>query len=87
MPKCNVCGVDMAADWPSGVCSQVCLDKGQGFGPKPDLLRRAVSIIENSDDAEEHAGWLEEAKAALGEETDRQSRTLNNPPQDEGDKP
>lgn len=29
--RCNVCHVAMANDYPSGVCSQSCLERGQGF--------------------------------------------------------
>jgi len=32
-----------------------------------ELLEAAVVIIENSDEAEEHADWLKEARAKLAE--------------------
>jgi hypothetical protein len=34
---CAVCGVEMGWDKPSGVCSQACLEKGQGFAPNAKL--------------------------------------------------
>jgi hypothetical protein len=36
---CNVCGKDIGMPAPSGVCSEACLRKGQGFAPAVDTVK------------------------------------------------
>lgn len=42
--KCTVCGTDLGWDRPSGVCSQVCLDKGHRDGLQ--LIADAAQVVE-----------------------------------------
>ena len=53
--RCAVCGVRMPVDWPSGVCSVACLNRGQGFDPAPVLAEGDVDH-----DAEDRRACQEE---------------------------
>lgn len=46
--NCCVCGTDLGWDRPSGVCSEACLRKGQGFPPATEPTREefAATVTE-----------------------------------------